>query len=171
MAGQSGRQVGEVRSVNYNCWILWTGTAQVAYEGSTTTAECRTPPRLCHCSSRLRILADLTPTLPRTRKVLSMDRDSERLMTPSENIYGSTPSNSRFEPHTFDTYAAYRFSLALQVVVNIGVRGSEREPRGQGGTLNVVRCILEACLANKRLAVGPSSSTTGMPRETGEHGQ
>lgn len=38
----------------------------------------------------------------------------------------------------------------------------------QAGTLDVVGCILEAWLANKGFAVGPSSSATGMPRETRE---
>jgi hypothetical protein len=55
-------------------------------------------------------------------------------------------------------------------VVNIGVRGSEpiRSRVVQAGTLDVVGCILEAWLANKGFAVGPSSSATGMPRETRE---
>jgi len=41
----------------------------------------------------------------------------------------------------------------------------------QAGTLDVVGCILEAWLANKGFAVGPSSSATGMPRETREQRQ
>ncbi|KAF8147278.1 hypothetical protein B0H34DRAFT_657825, partial [Crassisporium funariophilum] len=72
-------------------------------------------------------------TLPRIREILSMDGDSERLVPPSENIYGLTHPTFALNPHTFDKYAAYRFSLALQVVVNIGVWGSQREPRGQAG--------------------------------------
>jgi hypothetical protein len=49
----------------------------------------------------------------------------------------------------------YRFSLAFQCVINIGARGSEpiRSHVVQVGTLDVV---------------GPSSSATGMPRETRE---
>lgn len=50
------------------------------------------------------------------------------------------------------------------------MRGSE-DIRGrviQAGTLDVVRCILEAWLVNKGFAVGPSTSATGMPRETRE---
>ena len=57
--------------------------------------------------------------------------------------------------------------------VNIGVRGSEpiRSRVVQAGTLDVVGCILEAWLANKGFAVGPSASATGMPRETREQRQ
>lgn len=50
------------------------------------------------------------------------------------------------------------------------MRGSE-DIRGrvvQAGTLDVVGCILEAWLANKGFALGPSTSATGMPRETRE---
>lgn len=50
------------------------------------------------------------------------------------------------------------------------MRGSE-DIRGrvvQAGTLDVVGCILEAWLANKGFAVGPSTSATGMPRESRE---
>ncbi|KAG6919908.1 hypothetical protein DXG01_015616 [Tephrocybe rancida] len=39
------------------------------------------------------------------------------------------------------------------------------------GTLDVVGCILEAWLANKGFATAPSSSATGMPRETKEQRQ
>jgi hypothetical protein len=99
---------------------------------------------------------------------------------PPENpsvLYGLSPPNARppklvptLNPQSFDKHAAYRFSLAFQCVVNIGVRGSE-DIRGrvvQAGTLDVVGCILEAWLANKGFAVGPSTSATGMPRETRE---
>jgi hypothetical protein len=70
----------------------------------------------------------------------------------------------------FDKHAAYRFSLAFQCVVNIGVRGSEpiRSRVVQAGTLDVVGCILEAWLAGRGFAVGPSTSATGLPRETRE---
>ena len=73
-------------------------------------------------------------------------------------------------PKNFDRHATYRFSLALQCVVNIGVRGSEpiRSRVVQAGTLDVVGCILEAWLASKGFAVGPSSSASGLPRETRE---
>jgi len=102
---------------------------------------------------------------------------------PPENpaiLYGLTPPNARIpkltpalNPHTFDKHAAYRFSLAFQCIVNIGVRGSEpiRSRVVQAGTLDVVGCILEAWLANKGFAVGPSSSATGIPRETKEQRQ
>jgi hypothetical protein len=99
---------------------------------------------------------------------------------PPENpaiLYGLTPPNARppklvptLNPQSFDKHAAYRFSLAFQCIVNIGVRGSEpiRSRVVQAGTLDVVGCILEAWLANKGFAVGPSSSATGIPRETRE---
>jgi hypothetical protein len=121
---------------------------------------------------------------------MTMDGGLERLVhilhdfclcpPPPENpsiLYGLSPPNARppkliptLNPQSFDKHAAYRFSLAFQCVVNIGVRGSE-DIRGrvvQAGTLDVVGCILEAWLANKGFAVGPSSSATGMPRETRE---
>ena len=90
--------------------------------------------------------------------------------SPPENpaiLYGLIPPNYRppklaptLNPHSFDKHAAYRFSLAFQCVVNIGVRVSEpiRSRVVQAGTLDVVGCILEAWLANKGFAVGPSSS-------------
>lgn len=121
---------------------------------------------------------------------MTMDGGLERLVRilhdfcvcppPPENpnvIYGLSPPNTRpqkpvptLNPPTFDKHAAYRFSLAFQCVVNIGVRGSEpiRSRVVQAGTLDVVGCILEAWLANKGFAVGPSSSATGLPRETRE---
>lgn len=95
-------------------------------------------------------------------------------------FYGLIPPHIRpskpvptLNPPQFDKQAAYRFSLAFQCVVNIGVRGSEpiRSRVVQAGTLDVVGCILEAWLANKGFAVGPSSSATGMPRETREQRQ
>ena len=73
-------------------------------------------------------------------------------------------------PKSYDRQAAARFSLAFQSVVNIGVRGSE-QIRGrvvQAGTLEVVGCILEAWLAGKGFAVGPSTTPGGMQRETRE---
>ena len=121
---------------------------------------------------------------------MTMDGGLERLVhilhdycispTPPENpafIYGLSPPNSHppkpapcLNPKSFDKQAAYRFSLAFQCVVNIGVRGSEpiRSRVVQAGTLDVVGCILEAWLASKGFAVGPSSSASGMPRETRE---
>ncbi|KAH0833394.1 hypothetical protein J3R83DRAFT_12499 [Lanmaoa asiatica] len=113
---------------------------------------------------------------------MTMDGGLERLVRilydfcmcppPPENpniIYGLSPPNTR-PPKLFDKHAAYRFSLAFQCVVNIGVRGSEpiRSRVVQAGTLDVVGCILEAWLANKGFAVGPSSSATGLPRESRE---
>lgn len=121
---------------------------------------------------------------------MTMDGGLERLVRilhdfcmcppPQENstmLYGlSSPSSQppkpvpTLNPKSFDKYAAYRFSLAFQCVVNIGVRGSEsiRSRVVQAGTLDVVGCILEAWLANKGFAVGPSVSASGMPRETRE---
>ncbi|OJT07817.1 MYND-type zinc finger protein samB [Trametes pubescens] len=73
-------------------------------------------------------------------------------------------------PKTYDKHAAYRFSLAFQCIVNIGVRGSEpiRSRVVQAGTLEVVGCILEAWLASKGFPIGPSLGANGMPRETRE---
>ena len=121
---------------------------------------------------------------------MTMDGGLERLVhilhdycispTPPENpafIYGLSPPTSHppkptpsLNPKSFDKQAAYRFSLAFQCVVNIGVRGSEpiRSRVVQAGTLEVVGCILEAWLASKGFAIGPSSSASGMPRETRE---
>lgn len=121
---------------------------------------------------------------------MTMDGGLERLVRilhdfcicppPPENpnfIYGLSPPNSRppkltptLNPPSFDKHAAYRFSLAFQCVVNIGVRGSEpiRSRVVQAGSLDVVGCILEAWLANKGFAVGPSSSASGLPRESRE---
>lgn len=95
-------------------------------------------------------------------------------------LYGLAPPNTHSPrlpptliPKTFDKHAAYRFSLAFQSVVNIGVRGSE-SIRGrvvQAGTLDVVGCILEAWLASKGFAVGPGATMPGMQRETREQRQ
>lgn len=83
----------------------------------------------------------------------------------------TTSMQAPYDPkRPFDRAAAYRFSLAFQCVVNIGVRGSEsiRARVVQAGTLDVVGCVLEAWLASKGFAVGPSASASGMPRETRE---
>ncbi|KAG6826266.1 hypothetical protein H0H92_000517 [Tricholoma furcatifolium] len=138
-------------------------------------------------------LTYLTSTSPRIREIMTMDGGLERLVRilhdfcicppPPDNgavFYGLIPPSMRppkstptLNPATFDKQAAYRFTLAFQCVVNIGVRGSEpiRSRVVQAGTLDVVGCILEAWLANKGFAVGPSSSATGMPRETREQRQ
>ena len=95
-------------------------------------------------------------------------------------VYGLTPPGCRpqkaapsLNPTNFDKHAAFRFSLAFQCVVNIGVRGSEpiRSRVVQAGALDVVGCVLEAWLASKGFAIGPSSSATGMPRESREQRQ
>ncbi|KAF7976784.1 hypothetical protein HWV62_5624 [Athelia sp. TMB] len=135
-------------------------------------------------------LTYLTSTSPRIREIMTLDGGLERLVRllhafclsppPPENpavLYGLSPPTARparppptLNPAVFDKHAAYRFSLAFQCLVNIGVRGSE-DIRGrvvQAGTLEVVGCVLEAWLAGKGFAVGPSSSATGMPRETRE---
>ena len=92
-------------------------------------------------------------------------------------FYGLSPPGSHppkpvptLLPKSYDKHAAYRFSLAFQCIVNIGVRGSEpiRSRVVQAGTLEVVGCILEAWLASKGFAVGPSVAANGMPRETRE---
>ena len=92
-------------------------------------------------------------------------------------IYGLSPASvSRpppapvLNPKNCDRHAAYRFSLALQCVVNIGDRSFEpiRSRVVQAGTLGVVGCILEAWLASKGFAVEPSSSASGLARETRE---
>lgn len=138
-------------------------------------------------------LTYLTSTSPRIREIMTMDGGLERLVRilhdfclsppPPENptlLYGLMPPSARppkpipqLNPHSYDKHAAYRFSLAFQCVVNIGVRGSEEIRRRvvQAGTLDVVGCILEAWLASKGFAVGPSSSATGLPRETREQRQ
>ncbi|TFK96702.1 hypothetical protein BDV98DRAFT_302714 [Pterulicium gracile] len=135
-------------------------------------------------------LTYLTSTSPRIREIMTMDGGLERLVRilqdfcicppPPENaslVYGLSPPSLRpprlpptLNPPSYDKHAAYRFSLAFQCVVNIGVRGSEpiRSRVVQAGTLQVVGCILEAWLANKGFAVGPSSSATGLPRESRE---
>ncbi|THH11760.1 hypothetical protein EW146_g7931, partial [Bondarzewia mesenterica] len=135
-------------------------------------------------------LYDRRATSPRIREIMTMDGGLERLVRilhdfcispPSpENpavLYGLLPLNHHppkplptLNPKSFDKHAAHRFSLAFQCVVNIGVRGSEpiRSRVVQAGTLDVVGCILEAWLASKGFAVGPSSSASGMPRESRE---
>lgn len=135
-------------------------------------------------------LTYLTSTSPRIREIMTFDGGLERLVAllrefclsppPPENpalLYGLAPVASRplrrtplLNPTSFDKHAAYRFSLAFQSVVNIGVRGSEdiRARVVQAGTLDVVGCVLEAWLAAKGFAVGPSASASGLPRETRE---
>lgn len=135
-------------------------------------------------------LTYLTSTSPRIREILTCDGGLERLVRllrdfcicppPPENpaaVYGLSPpslprssSVPTLNPKSFDRHAAYRFSLAFQCVVNIGVRGSEpiRSRVVQAGTLDVVGMVLEAWLASKGFAVGPSASASGLPRETKE---
>jgi hypothetical protein len=88
------------------------------------------------------------------------------------SLPNSTPPKliPTLNPTSFSKHAAYRFSLAFQCVINIGIRGSKpiRSRVVQAGTLDVVGCILEAWLAGKGFAVSPSSSATGMPREMRE---
>lgn len=134
-------------------------------------------------------LTYLTSTSPRIREIMTMDGGLERLVRilhdfciappPPENpaiLYGLLPPSARpqksvpqLNPPQFDKHAAYRFSLAFQCVVNVGVRGSEpiRSRVVQAGTLDVVGCILEAWLANKGFAVGPSTPAPP-PRESRE---
>ncbi|KAI1786604.1 hypothetical protein LXA43DRAFT_1064977 [Ganoderma leucocontextum] len=135
-------------------------------------------------------LVYLTSTSPRIREIMTMDGGLERLVRilhdfcisppPPENpaiFYGlaspgSHPPNAvpTLLPKSYDKHAAYRFSLAFQCIVNIGVRGSEpiRSRVVQAGTLEVVGCILEAWLTSKGFPVGPTVAANGMPRETRE---
>ncbi|KAI0761553.1 hypothetical protein BD413DRAFT_456461, partial [Trametes elegans] len=135
-------------------------------------------------------LVYLTSTSPRIREIMTMDGGLERLVRilhdfcisppPPDNpaiFYGLSPHGAHgpkpvptLLPKTFDKHAAYRFSLAFQCIVNIGVRGSEpiRSRVVQAGTLDVVGCILEAWLASKGFPVGPTVGANGMPRETRE---
>ena len=92
-------------------------------------------------------------------------------------IYGLSPASVSqpppapvLNPKNYDRHAAYCFSLALQWVVNIRDRSFEPiwSRVVQAGTLGVVGCILEAWLASKGFAVEPSSSASGLARETRE---
>ncbi|KAJ3799404.1 hypothetical protein GGU11DRAFT_664974, partial [Lentinula aff. detonsa] len=139
-------------------------------------------------------LTYLTSTSPRIREIMTMDGGLERLVRllhefclcppPPENpslFYGLAPPSTRptkplptLNPTSFDKHAAYRFSLAFQCVVNIGVRGSEpiRSRVVQAGTLEVVGCVLEAWLAHKGFAVGPNASgTSGSATGWGSYGR
>ncbi|KAJ3932410.1 MAG: hypothetical protein NXY57DRAFT_1048454 [Lentinula lateritia] len=139
-------------------------------------------------------LTYLTSTSPRIREIMTMDGGLERLVRllhefclcppPPENpslFYGLAPPSARppkplptLNPTSFDKHAAYRFSLAFQCVVNIGVRGSEpiRSRVVQAGTLEVVGCILEAWLAHKGFAIGPNASgTPGSATGWGSYGR
>ncbi|KAK2467229.1 hypothetical protein APHAL10511_000778 [Amanita phalloides] len=144
-------------------------------------------------TNSLQHLQYLTSTSPRIREIMTMDGGLERLISilwdfclsppPPENptvVYGLTPSGYRppksapsLNPTNFDKHAAYRFSLAFKCIGNIGVRGSEpiRIRVVQAGALDVVGCVLEAWLASKGFAIGPSSSATGISRETREQRQ
>ncbi|GJJ13606.1 hypothetical protein Clacol_007862 [Clathrus columnatus] len=145
-------------------------------------------------------LTTLSSTSPRIREILVMDGGLERLIRilrdfcsnpplpepptqfygllplPSSNSTLSNPSNGITGPpvhdprRPFDRAAAHRFSLALQCIVNIGVRGSEpiRARVVQAGALDVIGCILEAWLTSRGFAVLPSSSASGLPRESRE---
>ncbi|KIL65793.1 hypothetical protein M378DRAFT_76549 [Amanita muscaria Koide BX008] len=141
----------------------------------------------------LQHLRHLTATSPRIREIMTMDGGLERLVRilydfclsppPPDNpalVYGLSPPGYRpskqtpaLNPVIYDKHAAFRFSQAFECVVNIGVRGSEpiRSRVVQAGTLDVVGCVLEAWLASKGFAIGPSSSATGIPRETREQRQ
>ncbi|KAF9068687.1 hypothetical protein BDP27DRAFT_1421677 [Rhodocollybia butyracea] len=139
-------------------------------------------------------LTYLTSTSPRIREIMTMDGGLERLVRllhefclcppPPENpslFYGLAPPSARpskpsptLNPTSFDKHAAYRFSLAFQCVVNIGVRGSEpiRSRVVQAGTLEVVGCILEAWLAHKGFAIGPNpSGASGSATGWGSYGR
>ena len=83
----------------------------------------------------------------------------------------ASSSSPAINPLTsFDRTAAFRFSLAFQCVVNIGVRGSEavRARVVQAGMLDVVSSVLECWLVSKGFAVCPSPTGSGAPRESRE---
>ncbi|KAL0574589.1 hypothetical protein V5O48_007374 [Marasmius crinis-equi] len=96
---------------------------------------------------------------------------------PPENpslFYGLAPPNARqlkpaptLNPPNWDKHATYRFSLAFQCVVNIGVRGSEpiRSRVVQAGTLQVVGCILEAWLDSRGFGGANQAQTVRETRE------
>jgi hypothetical protein len=135
-------------------------------------------------------LTNLTSTSPRVREMMTCGGRLERLvrllrdfcicLPPPENataVYGRSPPSSprsssvpTLNPRSFGRHAGYRFSLAFQCVVNIGVCSSEpiRSRVVQAGTLDVVGMVLGAWLASKEFAVGPSASASGLPRETKE---
>jgi hypothetical protein len=91
---------------------------------------------------------------------------------PPENpalLYGLLPPNypkpvPTLIPKAFDKHAAYRFSLVIRRIVNIGVCGSEliRSRVVQAGTLDVIGFILESWLTRKGFFISPSSITMGM---------
>lgn len=89
-------------------------------------------------------------------------------------FYGLTPSTTSYNAlmtkaanGQFDQAAAYRFSLAFQCIVNIGVRGSEaiRSRVVQAGTLDAVGCILETWLRSRGFVTYPCGSASGLVRE------
>jgi len=99
--------------------------------------------------------------------------------SPLENpalLYGFLPLNYHPSkpvltpiPKALDKYAAYRFSLAFQCTVNIGICGSEliRSRVVQAGTLDA-GCILEPWLASKGVRCLPEPGRHTMPKETRE---
>ena len=143
--------------------------------------------------SSLTHLVYLTSTSPRIREIMTMDGGLEHLVRILRDFCTSPPLPENLTifyslqppgthpkpleptllPKSYDKHAAYRFPLAFQCIINIGVRGSEpiRSRVVQAGTLEVVGCILEAWLASKGFPVGPSVAANGMPRETREQRQ
>ncbi|KAG8907174.1 hypothetical protein FRB99_005146 [Tulasnella sp. 403] len=101
----------------------------------------------------------------------SIDWLTDRPATNSDTQSSSSPTSPSPNPLTsFDRSAAFRFSLAFQCVVNIGVRGSEavRARVVQAGMLDVVSSVLECWLVSKGFAVCPSPTGSGAPRESKE---
>ncbi|EJC97526.1 uncharacterized protein FOMMEDRAFT_171637 [Fomitiporia mediterranea MF3/22] len=113
-------------------------------------------------------LTYLTSTSPRIREILTPPGNPSAICGLSPPGLLHPAQVPALNPKSFDQHASYRFSLAFQCVVNIGVRGSEsiRSRVVQAGTLEVVGYILEAWLASKGFAVGPSASASRIPRET-----
>ena len=76
---------------------------------------------------------------------------TQPLSTASPRPVSRPPPVLVLDPKNFVKHATYRFSLALQCVVNVGVKGSKpiRSCVFQAGTVDVVGCILKARLASK----------------------
>ncbi|KAG8853996.1 hypothetical protein FRB96_007859 [Tulasnella sp. 330] len=130
-----------------------------------------------------RIIYGLKPAALKKRKQKGKDRakgeaflewrgdDAEGQQSTDTTSTSTSDLKPKPNPLTsFDRFAAFRFSLAFQCVVNIGVRGSEtvRARVVQAGMLDVVSSVLECWLVSKGFAVCPSPTGSGAPRESKE---
>ncbi|GLB41985.1 putative MYND finger [Lyophyllum shimeji] len=113
-------------------------------------------------------LTYLTSTSPRIREIMTMDGGLERLVRILHDFCLCPRPRERC-PHV-RAHPALRAPAETAPDAQPADMGQAGRvpllPRLPAGTLEVVGCILEAWLANKGFAVGPSSSATGMPRET-----